>query len=128
MMRNRIILAVFLLTTIILSCKKTPTEALKSTLVGTWNIDKCTYVNMSTTATVNNYGTYTFNKDGSGNYIYSTNPSVINNFTWTNTDTTITTLRNNQSSIIKIVLNESTKQQWSTSANNIHYDYILTKK
>ncbi len=123
---------IFFATFIILyvsSCKKqTAAESFKTRLLGTWNIDKCTFKNMSTTATVNNYGTYTFTKDGSGSYIYSTNPSAVNNFTWSNTDSTITTVRNNQSTVINVVSNETTKQQWNTSANNVQYDYSLTKK
>ncbi len=131
MYKKKLIIALFILSTTLLSCKKSVLETLKDTLVsGQWNIDKYVFTNTSSTFTVNNYGTYTFNKDGNGTYVFSNNPSNVNNFKWSNTDSTITTTltSNNQTTIFKVVVNDKTKQQWTTSSNNVHYDYTLTKK
>lgn len=110
------------------SCKK-QAPTLQSRLVGTWNIDKYSLTNQSgPKLTLSNYGTYTFYSDGNGYYIYSANPNIKNNFTWTCGDSVIATEMNNQKTLIKVILGEATRQQWTSTVNNVKYDLDLTKK
>lgn len=91
---------------------------------GEWNIESMVANQISTNSadnfneTIYNYGTYTFKKDGSGNFVITVDGDVeAGIFTYSNTEDKLTLIINNQARVFNIVEWEKNKMKISITEN-----------
>jgi hypothetical protein len=106
-------------TTFVSSCKKeAKIEKNLWNKGGEWNIESVVAKQTSTFApdnfdeTIYNYGTFTFKKDGNGNYTFTDDGDVeAGTFTYSNTEDKLTLIINNQARVFDIVEWEKNKMK-----------------
>lgn len=93
---------------------------------GVWNIETLIAHQVSTNPadnfneTLYNYGTYTFNKDGSGNYTITVDGDFeAGNFTYSNTENKLTLIIYNQAVVFDILEWEKNKMKITITDNFI---------
>lgn len=112
-------------TVLVSSCKKeAKIEKSLWNKGGEWNIESLVANQTSTNPadnfdeTVSNYGTYTFKKDGSGNYTITVDGDFeAGTFTYSNTEDKLTLIVNNQTRVFDIIEWEKTKIKISITEN-----------
>jgi hypothetical protein len=129
-------------TAILTSCKKeAKIERNLWNKGGEWNVESLYAKQVSTNSadnfeeTIYNYGTFTFKKDGSGNYTITVDGDFeAGTFTYSNTEDKLTLIINNQARVLDIVeweknnMTISITEKFTSSGESITYAETMNLK